>query len=159
MVNIENNAALQNVLATLETERAKISSTQKKGYLFIGAGIIVAIGFSVWGIPVPGVIIGLFGAIYGGIVLYKIADALKAYKEAFKTHVIGTALKSLDESLTIEPYNGIPVSEFCSTQLFSEQPDRYHTEDLVSGNAAKTGFYFAEIHAEYKREVQTKNGT
>ncbi|WP_316754890.1 DUF3137 domain-containing protein [Pedobacter aquatilis] len=159
MVNIENNATLQNVLATLETERAKISSTQKKGYLFIGAGIIVAIGFSVWGIPVPGVIIGLFGAIYGGIVLYKIADALKAYKEAFKTHVIGTALKSLDESLTIEPYNGIPVSEFCSTQLFSEQPDRYHTEDLVSGNAAKTGFYFAEIHAEYKREVQTKNGT
>lgn len=159
MVNVENNVALQNVLATLETERAKISSTQKKGYLFIGLGIVVAIALSVFGVPVPGIIVGLFGVVYGGIVLYKISDKLNAYKEAFKTHVIGAALKSLDESLTIEPYNGIYASEFQQTQLFSEEPDRYHTEDLVSGRAGKTGFYFAEIHAEYKKEVQTKNGT
>ncbi|MFC3561292.1 DUF3137 domain-containing protein [Pedobacter jamesrossensis] len=159
MVKIENNVALQNILATLEIERTKISSTQKKGYLFIGLGIAVAIGLSIWGIPVPGIILGLFGAVYGGIILYKISDELSAYKEAFKIQVIAAALKSLDNSLIIEPKGGIYAPEFVGTQLFSEEPDRYHTEDLVSGHAGKTRFYFAEIHAEYKREVQTKNGT
>lgn len=159
MVNIENNVALKNAIATLEIERTKISATQKKGYIFICSGVVVAIALSVLGIPVPGIIVGLIGVVYGGIILYKISDELNAYKEAFKIQIIGSALKSLDECLIIQPQQGIYEPEFQSTQLFSEVPDRYHTEDLVSGTAGKTGFYFAEVHAEYKREVETKNGT
>ena len=30
---------------------------------------------------------------------------------------------------------------------------------MVSGKADKTSFYFAEVHAEYKTETTTKNGT
>ncbi|RNL50668.1 DUF3137 domain-containing protein [Pedobacter jejuensis] len=159
MVAVESNATLQNLLASLEIQRKKISSTQKKGYLLIALGVVVGVGGSILGQPVIAIIAGLIPFIYGIVIHYKIADELKAYKESFKIEVIGTALKSLDQSLTIEPYNGIQCDEFENTQLFSNTPDRYSTEDLVKGNAGKTGFYFAEIHAEYKTKVQTKNGT
>ena len=49
-------------------------------------------------------------------------------------------------------------SEFRNSQLFTTDPDRYATEDLISGKAERTSFYFAEVHAEYKTETQTKNG-
>ena len=159
MINVAGNIALQNVLATLEIERKKIAATQKNGYFFIAIGIIVAIAGFVLGLPVPAAIAGFISLIYGGIILYKISGELKTYEEAFKIQVIGTALKSLDNSLVIEPYRGISADEFENTQIFSESPDRYKTEDLVRGQADKTAFYFAEVHAEYKSEVQTKDGT
>ncbi|PWS32784.1 DUF3137 domain-containing protein [Pedobacter paludis] len=158
-LSIDGNVALQNVLATLEVERKKIASTQTKGYLFIGGGILLGILGTVAGFPVPSILAGLVPIIFGGITLYRISDELRAYKDAFKRDVIGTALKNLDQSLTIDPYKGIYEPEFIGSQLFKTDPDRYSTEDLVRGVAGKTGFYFAEVHAEYKTEVRTKNGT
>lgn len=156
---LEGNAALQNTLAAMEIERTKIAAEQKKGYTFIGIGVAVAIIGLVFGLLQWAILAGLIPAAYGGFVLYKISDALRAYKHAYKQDVIGQALKFLDPSLTISPYEGIDVGEFRYSQLFSNDPDRYETEDLVSGKAGKTSFYFAEVHAEYKTERQTKNGT
>ncbi|MBC6110064.1 DUF3137 domain-containing protein [Pedobacter fastidiosus] len=158
-LEIDGNVALQSVLATLEIERKKIASTQTKGYLFIGGGILLGILGSVLGFPIPSILAGLVPIIFGGVTLYRISDELNAYKDSFKRDVIGSALKNLDQSLTIDPYKGIYEQEFIDAQLFKTDPDRYKTEDLVCGTAGKTGFYFAEVHAEYKTEVQTKNGT
>jgi hypothetical protein len=157
--NIESNVALQNVLATMEVERKRIASTQTKGYIFIVVGILLLIAGFFLGFPIPGVIAGLIPIIYGGVLFYKISDALNTYKNTYKNDVIGAALKFLDESLSIQPAQGIEASEFMYTQLFSTEPDRYKTEDLVTGCAGKTRFYFAEVHAEYKTVTQTKNGT
>jgi hypothetical protein len=157
--NIESNVALQNVLATMEVERKRIASTQTKGYIFIAAGILLLIAGFFLGFAIPGVIAGLIPIIYGGVLFYKISDALNTYKNTYKNDVIGAALKFLDESLSIQPAQGIEASEFMYTQLFSTEPDRYKTEDLVTGCAGKTRFYFAEVHAEYKTVTQTKNGT
>lgn len=154
-----NDTAVQNVLATLEIERKKIAKTQTKGYTFIGSGIVLGIGIFLLGLPIPGVIAGLIGIIVGIVFLYRISDELKLYKYTFKRDVIGQALKFLDESLTINPDAGIGEREFIDSQLFTNTPDRYSTEDLVFGTAGKTSFYFAEVHAEYKTETQTKNGT
>jgi hypothetical protein len=157
--NIESNVALQQVLATMEVERKRIASTQTKGYIFIAAGILLLILGFFLGLPIPGVIVGLIPIIYGGVLFYKISDALNSYKNTYKNDVIGAALKFLDESLSIQPYQGIEATEFMYTQLFNTEPDRYKTEDLVMGCAGKTRFYFAEVHAEYKTVTQTKNGT
>ncbi|WP_316799216.1 DUF3137 domain-containing protein [Pedobacter frigidisoli] len=157
--SINTNVALQNVLATMEVERKKIASTQTKGYLFIAIGIALAgIGFFL-GFPVVAIISGLVPLVYGGVLLYQISDDVKTYKDAYKQDVIGAALKFLDDSLTIQPHLGIEPSEFMYTQMFNTEPDRYHTEDLVSGSSGQTRFYFAEVHAEYKTVTQTKNGT
>ncbi|TCD11701.1 DUF3137 domain-containing protein [Pedobacter frigidisoli] len=156
---IDTNVALQNVLATMEVERKKIAAAQTKGYIFLGVGVVLAIlGFAL-GFPIPAVIGGLIPCIYGGVLLYQISDELSAYKTAYKNDVIGAALKFLDQSLTISPNQGIDSSEFVYTQLYSQGPDRYKTEDLVTGSAGQTRFYFAEVHAEYKTTTQTKNGT
>ncbi|MFD2582571.1 DUF3137 domain-containing protein [Pedobacter vanadiisoli] len=158
-MDIANNAALQQVLAAMEITRKRIAATQTKGYIFIVAGIILCILGFILGFPVTAIISGLIPLIYGGILLFNINDSLTAYQIAYKTNVIGAALKFLDESLSINPDQGIEASEFMYTQLFSTEPDRYKTEDLVSGSADKTRFYFAEVHAEYKTVTQTKNGT
>ncbi|MNK35175.1 hypothetical protein D3C87_536910 [compost metagenome] len=156
---IDGNVALQQVLATMEIERKKIASTQTKGYIFILLGIAIAVIGFILGFPIPAVIAGLIPLIYGAVLHYKISDSLRAYKNAYKQDVIGAALKFLDESLALQPGAGIDVSEFVYTQLFTQNPDRYNTEDLVTGSAGKTRFYFAEVHAEYKTVTQTKNGT
>ena len=154
-----NDVALQNVLATLEIERAKIAKAQTKGYVFIVLGIVFGIVGATVGFPVPALIIGVLTAIAGGVFLYCISNALANYKTSFKLDVIGYALKFLDESLTINPNSGVGEKEFINAQLFTNRPDRYSTEDFVSGKADKTSFYFAEVHAEYKTETTTKNGT
>lgn len=159
LLDIANNAALQQVLAAMEITRKRIAATQTKGYIFIVASIILCILGFILGFPVAAIISGLIPLIYGGILLFNINDSLTAYQNAYKTNVIGAALKFLDESLSINPDQGIEASEFMYTQLFSTEPDRYKTEDLVSGSADKTRFYFAEVHAEYKTVTQTKNGT
>ncbi|QIL39579.1 DUF3137 domain-containing protein [Pedobacter sp. HDW13] len=156
---IEGNVALQQVLATMDLERKKIASTQIKGYIFILLGIAIAVICFILGFPIPAVIGGLIPFIYGAVLHYKIGDDLRAYKNAYKRDVIGAALKFLDESLALQPGAGIDASEFVYTQLFTQKPDRYNTEDLVTGSAGKTRFYFAEVHAEYKTVTQTKNGT
>jgi len=157
--HIADNIALQNVLATMESSRQKIASTQKKGYFFIAGGIAVAIIGIAMGMVVAAIIAGLVPIVYGSILFYKIRDELKAYRHTYKIDVIGEALRFLDQSLTIRPYEGIQIGEFVFSQLFAREPDRYKTEDLVMGIAGKTGFYFAEVHAEYKTVTQTKNGT
>ncbi|MBO9676473.1 MAG: DUF3137 domain-containing protein [Sphingobacteriaceae bacterium] len=159
LFDIANNVALQQVLATMEITRKRIAATQTKAYIFIGAGILLFILGFIMGFPIPGIIGGLIPLIYGGVLLFKINGSLTAYQNAYKTDVIGAALKFLDESLSINPEQGIEAQEFVYTQLFSHEPDRYKTEDLVSGRADKTRFYFAEVHAEYKTVTQTKNGT
>lgn len=156
--NFKINSAVETVLAELEIQRKHISLTKFKGWGVILFGIISL--FAV--ISLGGLIIGLIAGgaiiIYGAVVLNKIAKEATAYKSRFKNEVIGATLRTIDPSLTISPEDGISETEFSFSQLFSTSPDRYHTEDLIAGKIDKTSFYFAEVHAEYKTETQTKNG-
>lgn len=156
---IESNTALQQVLAGMEDQRKNIASGQKKGYLFIAGGVAMLILSFVLGFPVPGFIGIVALGIFGGIKLSRAYSEQSIYRNQYKRDVIGAALKFLDQSLTITPNSGIGENEFRHCQLFNTDPDRYSTEDLVTGTAGKTGFYFAEVHAEYKTVTQTKNGT
>ncbi|TDG37468.1 DUF3137 domain-containing protein [Pedobacter changchengzhani] len=154
------DATIQAVLAKLEIDRKKIAKRQTTGYILVGVGIVIGCIFSfIFGIPVFGVIAGIISASVGGYFLYNTGSDLSAYRNSFKIDVIGHCLKSLDQSLCITPDKGIYENEFTESQLFTTSPDRYSTEDLVIGKVDKTAFYFAEIHAEYKTETSTKNGT
>lgn len=156
--NFTISPAVEALLAELEVQRKKISSAKFQGWAAIILGVILFfITFSFGGLIV-GLLLGGGTAIYGIVVLFKIADEENHYKNRFKNDVIGTALRTVDPSLTISPDNGILQEEFKFSQLFTTDPDRYHTEDLVSGKIDKTSFYFAEVHAEYKIETHGKNG-
>ena len=88
-----NDVALQNILANLEIERAKIAKAQTKGYVFILAGIVLGFLGAILGFPTPAIILGVISATTGGVFLYRISDALGKYKSSFKLDVIGHALR------------------------------------------------------------------
>jgi hypothetical protein len=159
MASMVDKTELSALLSSLEVERKIISSTKKKAYFLIGGAVISAIIIFLIGFPVAGFIVALSLAIYGFMVLNKIGSNVAIYKHRFKTEVIGVSLKMLNNTLIIDANSGISPSEFEGTRLFPIQADRYSTEDLISGHIDKTSFYFAEVNAEYKTEVQTKNGT
>jgi hypothetical protein len=157
--NFVINPNVESVIAELEVQRKKIVSTNYKGWGLIILGIALAVLTTGLIGLIISLILGAAAIIPGGVMLYKISDETAQYKSRFKQEVIATALSALDQNLKLDPYNGISENEFISSQLFTTQPDRYNTEDLITGKVDKTIFYFAEVHAEYKTTTQTKNGT
>lgn len=149
---------LKGTLDTLEVQRKKILSAKTQGWALFGLGLIVMFALFSFD-PTIAVIAGAILMIPGAVILFKISDETSAYRSRFKREVIAKALESLGENYTFEPNSGIYESEFIETQLFSKPPDAYHTEDLISGKIDKTNIFFAEVHAEYKTETPTKNGT
>lgn len=156
--NFKLTPAIENVIAELEVQRKKIAANQLKGWGAIVVGLVALLTLFSFEQSIAALIIGAAATITGFVILYRISDETKIYKSRFKQEVIGATLKTIDQNITFEPQNGISEAEFIQSQLFTTSPDRYHTEDLVSGKDEKTSFYFAEVHAEYKTETQSKNG-
>lgn len=157
-----NDAALQIVLQELELDRKKTLSKRLEAFAVIAAGAaILIIGFLFNFIllhPLAYVIIALAVMILGGVFYSNSHKKFQVYRNAFKKKVIGAALSSIDQSLVIEPEYGIGEQEFIDSQLFTRDPDRYSTEDFVSGKAGNTDFYFAEVNAEYKTVTTDNKG-
>ncbi|KQB99298.1 DUF3137 domain-containing protein [Pedobacter sp. Hv1] len=156
--NFTINPAVESVLADLEIQRKEIVSSKLKGWGAVVLGLVGLVAVSTTGQMLIALLVGAAAIIPGVVILYRLAEKTGLYKNRFKNEVIGAALSTIDPSLTLSPYEGISEGEFRSSQLFTTSPDRYHTEDLVRGKAGKTSFYFAEVHAEYKTETQTKSG-
>ena len=154
-----NHKALQEVLNALEIDRKKIAETYKTCYILFGlAALILAIGLLI-SFPMLAFFGALVPLVIGVVMYFQIQDEVKKYKFVYKTNVVSSALKEINETFSITPQSGLPEYEFISSELFTTEPDRYKTQDLISGTADKTSFWFAEVHAEYKTETQTKNGT
>lgn len=148
------------ILNELELQRKTISKLKVKSYILIGVGILCVIGgFFLGSLLLIGLLPGLGLLIYGFIVLGKGTAKFKEYRHAYKQRVISSALKSIDNSLEIDYQNGMSEDSFLSSQLFNREPDRYAAQDMVMGTAGKTRFMFSEVHAEYKEQTRTKEGT
>jgi len=150
--------ATEAIIAELEILRKKIVNAQLKGWGAIILGIIATFCLFSFGLDLASLLVGALAIIPGVVILYRISNDTSQYKYRFKQEVIASTLHSIHQSLTFDHDNGISETEFINAQLFTTQPDRYHTEDLVTGKDEKTTFYFAEVHAEYKTETQTKSG-
>ncbi len=156
---IASGASMQSSLNELEVQRKKISELKTNAYLFLAAGtIIIAIGFFLGSLLIAGAIIGGASIITSIVFFSKAGQKFTGYRHEFKQKVVAAALKSVDTSLEIEYKYGLPEDDFINSQLFTQQPDRYSSQDQIYGNAGKTRFSFSEVHAEYKTETQTKNG-
>ncbi|MES2650981.1 MAG: DUF3137 domain-containing protein [Bacteroidota bacterium] len=154
----KSTPAIENVIAELEIQRKKITKSLFQGWTAIIIGIVILFFLFSFGQGIVALVIGAAVIIPGIVILYRISDDTKQYKFRFKQEVIGSALASINQSIIFDHENGVSESEFINSQLFTTTPDRYHTEDLIKGKDEKTSFYFAEVHAEYKTETQTKSG-
>lgn len=154
-----NGDSLQSVLTELEAQRKQVADLKIKSYLFIGGGILlIAAGIMSGGLALPGAVAGGILSITGFVFISKSSTKFSDYRHSFKQRVVGLVLKTIDESLEIDYKSGLSEDDFVRSQLFSKEPDRYRSEDQISGMAGKTVFSFSELHAEYKTVTQTKNG-
>lgn len=157
-MDLHNRPEMVSVFNELETSRLYIAKQHTRAYWSMGIGAAFLLAGFLFGLIEVGVVIVIIGLIAGFIILAMVGSKADAYKLDFKHKVIGAALKHLDDSLQINPQSGISERDFIDSSLFSQTPDRYKTEDLVHGKIDKTQIHFAEVHAEYKTETQTKNG-
>ncbi|TKC56029.1 DUF3137 domain-containing protein [Pedobacter hiemivivus] len=150
---------MDSVLADLENQRKEVSALKIKSYLCIAIGILTIVaGIASGTFAIAGAVIGGIMLITGFVLWSKTNAKFYQYRHSFKQGVIPLVLKTIDESLEMDYTNGLSEKEFICSQLFSKEPDRYRSEDQVSGIAGKTSFSFSELHAEYKTVTQTKNG-
>ncbi|MBE8723507.1 DUF3137 domain-containing protein [Flavobacterium hungaricum] len=156
---INTQEKLQQILNTLEIDRKKIAETYQTCYILFGLTVLILVIGVFTGFAAFGMICCLLPLIIGIVMYFRIAEDAVEYKSSFKRNVVGAALKGINETLTITPQSGLPEYEFISSDLFSTEPDRYKTEDMIGGVNEKTSFYFAEVHAEYKTEKQNNNRT
>lgn len=157
--DFRDDPALQSILQDLELERKSILSSRIKAFTILGIALLIIVAGTIMGVmPLWGYISAGLIAILGIVLLFKAQAPFNAYKDSFKLKVVAAALQSIDQSLIIEPELGLTEAEFIDSQLFTEEPDRYKSEDQVSGNAGKTNFYFSEVHAEYKTVTTDSKG-
>lgn len=74
-------------------------------------------------------------------------------RSIYKAKIISRLVESLIEDGRYEPQSGISEQTFNKSNLFNV-PDRYGSEDYISGKMGQTPFGFAEVHAEEKH-IQT----
>lgn len=75
----------------------------------------------------------------------------------YKTQIISRLVETLIENGRYEPQTGISEQTFNQCRLFNT-PDRYSSEDYISGKKGQTPFCFAEIHAEEKHTQTDSKG-
>ncbi len=157
-MQIHERPGMLSVLNELEVARLHIAQQHTRAYWSIGIGVACVFAGYAFGFPEIGLAFLIIGVLAGMVIFGLVSKKTSQYKLDFKYNVIGAALKQFGEDLRIEPGSGISERDFVNSCLFSTKPDRYSTEDLVHGKIDKTQIHFAEVHAEYKTEVYTKNG-
>lgn len=149
---------LRPVLENLETRRLELKAKGNKNGLIAGGiclliGVIVtaAIGFNWIGIGVSAVI--------ACIVWYScIAGQSGKLTMYYKQDVIAAIISRLCENAEYQPDSGIPEQRFMGSGLFNTSPDRYRSEDQITGCIGKTSFICSEIVAEEKRVTTDSKG-
>lgn len=146
----------------LDIERQRALRTVRKAASII---VPVAVGLLLFIIFAPGVFLPqlLFVIPILALALYTYihATATKQYRSAFKSLILPEAVKACtppgSSEIVYKGLIGIPEHEFRLSGLFRE-PDRYKSEDLITGTLGQTEIRFSEVHAEYrKRNSKGKN--
>jgi hypothetical protein len=72
----------------------------------------------------------------------------RGYNEGFKETIIPKIIAFIDKRLRYDKAGMVSRQEFMDSHLFTDKPDDYHGDDLVSGTLGQTAIRFSEIHAK-----------
>jgi predicted membrane channel-forming protein YqfA (hemolysin III family) len=95
-----------------------------------------------------------------GLILYavKAGEAKRRYLVAYKETVVPRLLALIDPGLRHESVAGLSEAVFVGTELFTTDPDRYSSEDLIEGTVGKTFLQLSEVDAEERRTSTDSKG-
>ena len=152
---------LRPVLQILEEDRKEIANQQLTAMIFAVAGFltfVAIIGFKLMTSGMAVIISLILFGIPAAIFFHKYSTAYNVYKSAFKSKIINSMVKNIDETLTYRENNRISREQFLASNIFRQRIDRYNGEDHISGTLDKTAIEFSEVHAEYKTETRDSKG-
>lgn len=150
--------SLKPQLAKLEARRLKLKAQGTKNGS-IAAGICCLLGSIVTLCTGMNWAWLLISVIAGGIVFYYcIQNKSKELTKLYKQNIISAILAGQCPGATFKPDRGITENTFTGSGLFAISPDRYHSEDLISGKIGATSFLCSEIHAEKKQVTTNAKG-
>lgn len=140
---------LQHAVVRLEEIRKELFDRGLKNGLIAAsacfAGVVVL--FLASGEPVVPLLLMALGVF---LIFYCIGSQSKELSARYKSDVIAPLVDSFCSGASYEPYQGISRDDFCNSGIFTS-PDRYHSEDFVSGTMGQTRFCFSEVRAEERR--------
>lgn len=144
-------------LVQLEAQRVELKAKGTRNGLIAG-GIFLLIGL-IGSIYIGLGWMGLVGSlIISGIILYCcIASKSGELSVYYKENIISVIVSALCQGASFEQQKGISQNMFEASGLF-QRPDRYHSEDLITGCVEKTHFLCSEVHAEEKRVTTDGKG-
>ena len=145
-------------LAPLEEMRLRIVETLKKTIFFLIIGAIFSFIFLSKSVLSHDLFMALFVSTGGAFVLYRFlyAHYTSGFKTLFKDQIIEKLVCFIDPSLRYNRYASITSNEYQASRLFSKSYDRFHGDDLVSGDVDGVKLRFSDLHTEYKSK--DKNG-
>lgn len=147
---------LQLELAAIEPDRKAVVGASSRDTL-LGIAILIVGVLSAWMMlstasPAAGggIITGFLGVAIGGFLLWRAHSRKSEFMQGFKLRVIPRILDTIQPGLDYSPGDGIPLSIFNASRLFSERADRYEVEDRITGRLEHTDFMLSEIHAQQR---------
>lgn len=145
--------SLRPTLTLLEGKRLELKAKGTKTGLIAG-GICCLLGVILSLYTGAGWVGLIVTVIISGIILYSCINSKgQELSEFYKKNVISAIVSELCQGAVFEPSKGISQGAFEGSGLF-QSPDRYSSEDLISGQRGATSFLCSEIHAE-KKQVTT----
>ncbi len=137
---------------TLENHRKQKIKLYKKYnliiiILFISVFVLMIINFYLALITI-GLIVYFF---------YKKSAIQKEYRTLFKEEVVNTLIRSQFDNVEYIQSIGINVRHI-NNACFFNRPNRYTTEDLITGTYDGVSFKMADVHLEKKRTNGTSEG-
>jgi hypothetical protein len=145
-------------LADLEIRRKQGRGKMLKTSL-ITAAVLLSIGVltlkAMQGYPAV-IELGIVISIIVAVVSSKLQSRRLA--QYYKQEVMPQLVDAILPGAEYRPADGISEATFRSCQLFRTMPDRYRSEDLITGTSDKTVFQFSEVHAEERHVSTTSKG-
>jgi len=145
---------LDPALKSVEAKRKQLKKEAARSSLLWSAGAlclgIILSFFAAYGLAIIFTVVLIVT-----ICLFQFYSQRSVLRKFYKKKIITAMVKELVEQGSYHPHRGVDESVFNDCALFTT-PDRYHSEDFISGMIEKTSFYFSEVHAEEK--IVTSNG-
>ena len=145
-------------LRQLEDKRLELKKRGIQNGLIAGSiCFLIGTGITVW---TGSGHIGILISVIIGIIVWisRVNSQSNVLSGYYKKDIITTLLTSLCEDSAFQPENGISETTFMSSGLFSTSPDRYHSEDMITGQLGKTSFCCSEVHAQEKHVIVDSKG-
>lgn len=153
---------LSTELKSLEDQRAAAARRQSRTLWTLGILTVLIAGIGLVAIRHAGLVL-LFGGVLwlivaGAIYHFAAGTHVSAYKDGFKTQIVGKIARLMHPEMHYSPGYGISAAEFAYPNLFDRRADRYRCEDGFRGMVGKTSVKFSEVRAQYKTTSTDSKG-